>query len=214
MGFKTAASEEDVLSPISVAIKTHFGGCNLCLMLSLTFTDGAVYSLTHLTALTWITPRIPAAASHRLNSYPGYVCMSIQRPIYPVLHTKGRNSSWVLPCSSCSTHCLHLLSLETLTVTPVHSGTQRQPKEPSALAAPAWEGTAILQPSLLLSHTSDSRKGSSCGVVLSILHSMVVLGERENHLLGTIMSFIPTATSSKFLNISEHFGHCHKLVPA
>lgn len=219
MGFKTAASEEDVLSPISASIKI-FQGQEARTVNSASHAVPRFYcwcSLlpSHTSLLSLGTPRLPLAASHMLSGYPGHVCILLQRPIYPALHTKARNSSWVLPCSSCSTHCLHLLLSETLNVTPAHSGTQRQrAKESPASPALAWEGAAILQPSLLLSHATDTRQGGSCRAVLSILHSMVLWGEREKHLLGTIISLIPKATSRKFLNISEHFGHCHKPVPA
>lgn len=93
-------------------------------------------------------------------------------------------------------YCLQLL--ETLNMTPVLLA-----RESSALPALAWESTA-----------RDTRQGGSCGAVLSTLHSMVILGEREKHLLGTIISFTSKAASSNFLNISEHFGHWHKLAPA
>lgn len=127
-------------------------------MQSLTFTHDAV-GVSPTSLLSLGSPRLPLAASHRLNSYLGHVCISLQRPIYPILHTKGRNSSWVLPCSSCSIHCLHLLFLETLNVTPVHSGTQRQlaKESPAFQPLPGGHCNAATVPAALSQHWYRTR---------------------------------------------------------
>lgn len=139
MGFKTAASEEDVLSPISASIKTHSRDRRLelqtlPLMLSLTFTAGALYSLTHLSALTWNTEASTSCIPQAQQLPWPHLHLTPKAHLSYTPH-KSKELSWVLPCSSCSTHCLHLLLLETPNATPVHSGPKdrglKSPQPPS-----------------------------------------------------------------------------------
>lgn len=66
----------------------------------------------------------------------------------------------------------------------------------------------VLQPAQLHSLSRDTKQGGSCGPALSVLHGRVVWEEREKHLLGTIVSFIPKSSNSELLDASDNFGHC------
>lgn len=66
--------------------------CNLWISCCPSLLLMVLFTLTHLTALIG-SPRLPLAASHRLSSYLGYICISLQRPIHPIFHIRGGNSS-------------------------------------------------------------------------------------------------------------------------
>ena len=133
---KLITSEEDILNPINASIRTHsrdrLGLQPLPLTLALSISADALYPPTHHTALS-LKYSLEQWGFHWLHSTGSGSTVILatsashsKRPIYPTLLLCGKNYSSVLPCSSCSTHCLHLLLLETLNVISAHSGTQRQ----------------------------------------------------------------------------------------
>lgn len=125
-------------------------------MLALGVSADALYSPTHLTALSlkYSSEQWGFHGLHPTGSGSRVILATSasdsKRPMYPILLLCGKNfSSSALLRSSCSTHCLHVLLLEPLNMTSAHSGTQRQQaKESSAFPVLAWEGTATIPTTL------------------------------------------------------------------